>query len=497
MMRRLLLACALCGLAATAQAQPRGTLTVGAAVFTDNISPAAAGYNTLSLSYQVWEPLVARDASDALVPALATSWEVVSPTRWRFRLRPNVRWHDGTPFTAEDVRYTLAYVISPQTVYGRKTRIAGLTAIEVVDPLTVDLVTEGPAPLLARGLADIAIEQKALGERVGQANAIRTPIGTGPFRHAEWVPASHFDVTANSDYWGGAPRVARVRIRMIPEGSTRVASLLAGETQIIEEVPVDLIPSVRARRNLAVDAVESSVSLVMSFDTTRPPFNDVRARRAVDMAIDKPLLHRQMLDGFGSVLDGQLVTRNTFGHNPNLQNRPFDPAGARALLREVGIPAGFTNRINTLSGRYLSDVDIASAVAGMLDAVGLPTAVNVVEGAVMNRMERAREQGPMWQVGWFSVGDADFNTVWYTEASRRSYWVNAEYDRLWREARSTLDEGARRAAYHRMMEIMQEEQPAIFLFGLPRVAGRSTRVVNWRPAADSLLRLNTLELRDR
>jgi peptide/nickel transport system substrate-binding protein len=131
----------------------------------------------------------------------------------------------------------------------------------------------------------------------------------------------------------------------------------------------------------------------------------------------------------------------------------------------------------------------------MMRAVGIRTSVNVVEGAVWSRLDRNREQGPIYQIGWFSVGDADFNTVWYTEASRRNYWTNAEFDRLWREARSTIDEGERRRAYHRMMEIMHEEVPSVFMFGLPRIFGRSTRVEGWQPSRDSLLRLHRVGLR--
>ncbi len=495
-MRKLLLLAAALALSAPAAAQPQRQLVVGAAIFTDSISPAAGGYNTLSLVYQTWDPLVARDHNDDLVPALAERWETLSPTHWRFHLRRNVRWHDGSPFTAEDVKFTIEYVTNPRTVYVRKGRIAGITAVEVVDAHTVDIRTTSPAPLLLRGLADIAIEQKAITERLGPADAARRPVGTGPFRFGEWISGDRYDLTANPDYWGGAPRVERLRIRTIPEGSTRVASLLAGETHIIEEVPVDLIPSVRQRRNLAIDAVESSVSLVLTFDTRSPPFNDVRVRQALDFAMNRPQMHQAMLEGLGSILDGQLVTRATFGHNPNLRHRPFDQARARALLREAGFADGFETRINTLSGRYLSDVDIANAAAGMMRAVGIRASVNVVEGAVWARMDRNKEQGPIYQVGWFSVGDADFNTVWYTEASRRNYWTNAEFDRLWQEARSTLDENARRAAYHRMMEIMHEEVPSIFLFGLPRIYGRSNRVAaGWNASRDSLLRLHRVELR--
>ena len=489
----LLIVTALAG-ASPARAQ-KDTLVVGVALFTDSISPAAGAYITLSLVYQTWEPLVARDSDDKLIPALAERWENIGPTHWRFHLRQGVKWHDGTPFTAADVKFTIDYVTDPKTVYARKSRIAGVVATEIVDDKTVDIRTSAPAPLLPRGLADIAIEQKAITEKLGQTVAHRKPVGTGPWKFVEWVAGDRYDLIANPDYWGGPPAMKKLRIRAIPEGATRVASLVAGETDIIEEVPVDLLPSIEKRRNLKIDAVESSVSLVLSFDTRRPPFNDVRVRQALDHSIDKKTLLQQMLGGYGSVLDGQLVTRSTFGHNPKLAARPFDRTKAKALLAEAGFPKGFETKINTLSGRYLSDVDIANAAAGMMAEVGVKANVNVLEGGVWSQLDRSREPGPMYQVGWFSVGDADFNTVWYTDDSKRNYWSNAEFNRLWVEGRSTLDEAARLMIYNRMMEIMHEEVPSIFLFGLPRISGRSVNVSGWQPSRDSLLRLHKVSVK--
>lgn len=496
--RRTVLAAALtaaAGVPAARAQKDKDMLVVGASLFTDSIAPTTGAYITLSLCYQTWEPLVTRDHDDKIVPLLAERWEALSPTHWRFFLRKGVKWHDGSPFTAADVKFTIDYVIDPKQVYARKTRIAGTTGATIVDDMTVDIMTASPAPLLLRGLADIPIESKAHTEKVGQAEAHKKPMGTGPWKYVEWVAGDRYDLAANEAYWGGPPLMKKLRIRAIPEGATRVASLVAGETDIIEEIPVDLLPSVERRRNLKIDSVESSVSLVHTFDTRKPPFNDVRVRRALDMAIDKPALVKQMLGGYGSVLDGQLVTKGTFGYNPNLKSRPFDPVKAKALLAEAGFPKDFQNKINTLSGRYLSDVDIANAVAGMMSQVGVKTSVNVVEGGVWSQLDRARDQGPMYQVGWFSVGDADFNTVWYTEVSKRNYWTNAEYDRLWAEARSTMDEAARLKAYNRMMEIMHDEVPSIFLVGLPRVSGRSDKVSGWRPARDSLLRLHQVSVK--
>ena len=144
-MRRLLKNVLAAALAVTAGAsaahaqKDKDMLVVGASLFTDSIAPTGGAYITLSLCYQTWEPLVARDGEDKLVPALAERWEALSPTHWRFHLRKGVKWHDGTPFTAADVKYTIDYVIDPKQVYARKTRIAGVTGAEIVDEMTVDI----------------------------------------------------------------------------------------------------------------------------------------------------------------------------------------------------------------------------------------------------------------------------------------------------------------------------------------------------------------------
>ena len=181
------------------------------------------------------------------------------------------------------------------------------------------------------------------------------------------------------------------------------------------------------------------------------------------------MILKQLLYGNGSLLNGQTLTSNTFGHNPNLSAYPYDVKKAKQLLKEAGYQNGFETSITTRSGKYLSDVDISNAISGMLMQVGIKTGVNVVEGGVYSKMVKAREMGPMHMVGWYSLGDADFSTVWFTDGSNRAYWKNDEYEKLFLEGRSTMDVAVREKAYHRMMEIINEEAPPIFLFGMPSV----------------------------
>jgi peptide/nickel transport system substrate-binding protein len=492
MARRALLAAFLAMMTAAggAAAQQR-QIVVAIPAFPDTLTPGFSSFTSLTMSFQTMDPLFLRDEEGKILPGLATEWRAVTDTTWRVKLREGVRFHDGTPFTAEDVKGTIDYVLDPRNAYGTRNRIVGITGVTVIGPHEVEITTAAPFPTMINGLSDIPIESQRY-RTAGPPG--RPPVGTGPWRYGRWVAGDRYELTANAEYWGGAPRTERLLLRQIPEPSTRVASLLAGETHIIQEVPVDLIPRIRNSRVAEVASVETSVGLVLTFDATKPPFNDRRVRIAMDHAINRQLILDQVLAGQGSLLQGQLVTSNTFGFNPNVRARPYDPALARRLLAEAGFPRGFNTTIATRSGRYLSDVDITNAITGMWQEVGVRTNVNVMEGGVWARQATAQDMGPSHLVGWFSLGDADFATVWFTRAGQRAFWHNEEYERLFTEARSTVDTQKRLAAYHRMMEILNEEAPSIFLFGLPSINGKSRRLQGWRPSSDTILRLTRAEL---
>jgi len=487
-----LIVAAFLSFAGVASAQPR-QLVVGIPSFPDSLSTGISSFTALTMSFQVMDPLFLRDEDGKILPGLATEWHATDDRTWRFRLREGVRFHDGTPFTASDVKATIEHVLNPRITYGTRSRIAQIESVAVVAPHEVEVRTKAPFPTLINGLSDIPIESAAH-LAAGGISGARPPMGTGAWRYGRWVGGDRYELTANAEYWGGAPRIPRLLLRQIPEPSTRVASLLAGETHIIQEVPVDLIPRIRNSRNAEISSTETSVGLVLTFDTTKPPFNDRRLRIAMQHAVDRPLILEQILGGQGTLLQGQLLTSNTFGFNPSIRPRAYDPAEARRLLAEAGMARGFNTSIATRSGRYLSDVDISNAIAGMFQEVGVRTSVNVVEGGVWTRMAGAADMGPMHIVGWFSLGDADFATIWFTRGGQRAFWHNDEYERLFVEARSTVDQAQRERAYHRMMEIMHEEAPSIFLFGLPSIAGKARNLSGFRSSSDTILRLTRATL---
>ncbi|WP_158746601.1 ABC transporter substrate-binding protein [Acidisphaera sp. L21] len=471
------------------------TLTIGAAVFPDSLRSGNGSYASLSLLEQTNDPLIARDNAGDLHPALATSWEMTDPMTLRVHLRQGVKFSDGVDFTADDVVFTINRVLDPATGYAFITRIGQVANATAVDKYTVDIKTRTVFPTLLRGLSDIIIEPKHYYEKAGATVVAGHPIGTGPFVFQDWVPGDHYTLTTNKAYWGGAPKFDKLVIRTIPDGSTRVASLVAGESQIIEEVPIDLIDQVNESGSAKVNEISTTVGLVLTFDPSVKPFDNPKIREAFDYAIDKNLILKQILKGQGEILQNQVLTKGVLGWDADLKARPFDPVKAKKMLVDAGYDFNTPVPITTQNGKYVSDTDICNAVAGMLNQIGVKATVNVVEGGVFQQMSNAQKMGVMYMIGWYSVGDADFASVWYTKSGLRTKWQDPEYEALFVAARTTIDEAERVKDYHRMMEILADQTPSVFLFGLPSLYGVSDSVTGFGAAADKLLRLTQVQVK--
>jgi peptide/nickel transport system substrate-binding protein len=189
----------------------------------ESLETGGSSFANSNCAMQVLDALVLRDDAGQLLPGLATKWTALDPTSWKFDLRPGVTFHDGSAFSSADVKFTLDYVLAPQSIYGLKSRISLITAVEAPDAQTVVLRTKGPFPTLVEALVDIAIEPQAYVARVGRAGMTAHPVGTGPFRFRKWVPGDSYALDAFDGYWGGAPAMRSVLFRNIPEASTRAA----------------------------------------------------------------------------------------------------------------------------------------------------------------------------------------------------------------------------------------------------------------------------------
>jgi peptide/nickel transport system substrate-binding protein len=283
-------------------------------VFSDSLRSGTSSFASLSLMTQTNDLLVARDNKGDLHPALALRWETIDPLTMRFHLRQGVKFSDGVEFTADDVAFTINRVLDPAVAYAQAARISQVEKAVAVDKYTVDVKTKAVFPTLVRGLSDIIMEPKHYYEKVGPEKVAAHPIGTGPFIFKEWVPGDHYTLTANKDYWGGAPG-RRLIIRTIPDGSTQIASLVTGEPDH-EEVPIDLIDQVNSsgqRQGRQHQHHRRSGAHLRSHDQA---VRQSQIREAFDYAIDKPLILKQILKGQGALLDGQVLTKEPWAGTP-------------------------------------------------------------------------------------------------------------------------------------------------------------------------------------
>ena len=344
----------------------------------------------LNFLNNVYEALVTLDQKLQLAPALATDWKQTAPTIWRFHLRPNVRFHDGTPFTADDVIFSYQRAMAD----GSEVRIfvGGIREIRKVDPLTIDIVSTTPDAILPNGLFQWLImsrawcvankADRAVDKRKGVENAASFKAnGTGPFRLASREPGTRTVLVKNADYWEKVDgNVDEVVFVPIGNPATRVAALLSGEIDMMEPVPQQDIPRIDANAATRVVQGPELRTLFLGMDQRRDalpnvpgpnPFRDRRVRQAFYQAIDIETIRAKVMRGAATPA-GELVAPGVNGFVPALNKRlPYDVDAARKLMAEAGRANGFDLTMNCTNDRYVNDAQICQAVAAMLARINV------------------------------------------------------------------------------------------------------------------------------
>jgi len=395
-------------------------LTVGMSAEPNSMDPH---YHNLSpnnmMSAAVFDKLVEQDEAQNKVPALAESWKQLAPNVWEFKLRKGVKWHDGSPFTAEDVKFTMGRagnVPNSPSSFGLITKV--LSDIEVVDDLTVRLKTKDAFPLMPDYMSVIYVVSKKYGDgaTTNDYNSGKAMIGTGPFKFVEWVPGDRIVYEKNPDYWGAKPEWDKVIVKPITNDSSRVAALLAGDVDFIDNPATTDIATLKKNPQITLAEVASNRLIYLHLDSDRDkspfvtdvdgkpmdknPLKDVRVRRALSLAIDRKGIAEKVMEGLASPA-GQLMPPNVYATVPDLQPDPYDPKKAKALLAEAGYPNGFGLTIHGPNNRYVNDHKISQAVAQMLTRVGIKTAVVTMPSNVFFQKSSALEYSLML-VGWSS-----------------------------------------------------------------------------------------------
>ena len=346
----------------------------------------------------IYEPLVGRGTpAMQLEPALATSWELVEPTRWRFHLRKGVKFHNGNDFTAEDVIFSAERARHPNSQVGY--RYGGVTEIVAVDDYTVDMVSENPNPFIINNFFYLYIMDKEWAEEhetvipaamgaAGEAYANLHANGTGPFKVVRRVPDVETVVEPFDGWWGEKTHnITQAIFRPISSDPTRVAALLSGELDLIYPVPIQDVARIDGNDGTYVLSGPENRSIFLILDLWRDellysdikgknPFADTRVRKAVYQAIDIEAIIRTVMRGQATPALGAALSPTVYGYPHHLERHPFDLDAAKALLGDAGYADGFSVTLDCPNDRYVNDEEVCQAIVSMLAKAGIEVALN-------------------------------------------------------------------------------------------------------------------------
>ena len=381
---------------------------------------------TLATAQQIYEPLVNRTKDMTLEPALATSWGLTGdPTVWEFTLREGVTFHDGRPFTADDVVFTFERALKPTS--DMKDIIGTVSHTVAVDDYTVQIVTTGPNPILPQQINDIFVMSRGWAEEHGvtepqdsasneETYAVRHANGTGPFVVELREPDVRTVVNRNDAWWGlnedNPHNIDRIVFTPVANAATRVAALLSGELDFVLDTPVQDLARVRRTPGLKVQTTAEVRAIFMGLNTGRAelvtsdvkgknPFADIRVRQAMNMAVDREAIVSRIMRGLAEPA-GMLLSPGIGGYTEEIDALPpFDPERARALLADAGYPDGFSVTLDCTNDRYLNDEAICQAVVGMLARIGIRVRLDA-KTKTLHFPKIQNDQTDFYLLGWGS-----------------------------------------------------------------------------------------------
>lgn len=491
----------LCAVAAHAvhAASPEKTLVYGVGSDILSLDPANHASNaTAAVLINIFDQLIATDFTSGTLefrPSLAEKWQQTSPTTWVFDLRQDVKWHNGDPFTAEDVKFTVERTQGDKKLRS-SSKFASIKSVKVLSPYRIEVETNGPDALLLHrfvGNGPNIIPKKAF-EAAGSAEKFfANPVGTGPYKLVAWDKADRVTVEANGNWWGGKPKWESVVFRALPEVSTRVSELLTGGIDIATAVPPEDFDRINA--NPSTGTANSNIARnCMLAVRTSPEWKtgDVRVREAIDIAIDRDVLVKDVLSGLA------LPTRGFFppeipGSNHELdRDYRYDPERARKLLAEAGFPDGFEIELATSSGRFLKDKEVAEVVAGYLEDIGLRVKLQVLDWTVYKDRQLADKFGELYFrcMGSYTDASSFFNRNW----DEHHKWNSAGFKAAADKGRVETDDEKRDALAREVQAIVADERSQIGLY-FPKASYGYNKRLDFNPRFDEQFVVEEISLK--
>jgi peptide/nickel transport system substrate-binding protein len=464
------LLCVVLGLAGALASAAELRLGLSADVTTLDPHFVAAQPN-LTAQMHIFDALVRVDERGRVVPGIATAWSTPDPLTWELKLRPGVRFHDGSELTAEDIVFSLERPLAIKgSPGGYATYVRPISAKRIVDRHTLRLKTGVPYGPLLQDLAHVLIVSKRAAQNATgpDFDSGKAAIGTGPFKLVRFARADRIVLARHDAYWGGAAPWNSVTLRMLPNDPTRTAALLSGELDAIENVPTADLARLRksAAHRLAQATSWRTILLHVDQRRTPPPgvtdkagkplaanpFKDVRVRQALSRAINRQAIAERVMEGL-ALPASTVVSPSIIGHDPAVKPEPYDPEGAKKLLAVAGYPNGFMVRLATPNNRYINDEQVAQAAAQMWSRIGVTVRVDAMPLAAYLGKARNQEFG-VALLGWGSLAaDLALRSLAASPNPKNgwgtwnwAHYSNPELDKLVERSLSTVDPDKRELA---------------------------------------------------
>jgi peptide/nickel transport system substrate-binding protein len=476
---------------AAAQAR-KGEIVAGLSERMLTLDPANHySISATSVLRHIYDPLVEVTNDSKFVPCLAETWTPVNNTTWRFTLRKDVKFHDGTPFTADSVVYSLKRARD-------NTKLIKAFVYQDIE----DVRKEGDSTVIVttkRAFGSLPSHLTMLGmlPQTAAANEevfFQKPVGTGPFKFVKWTHGESINLEANAGYWKpGIPKVERLTVRFIPELSTRVAGLRAGELHVIDRVWPDMVPTLRSTPGVRVLDTPAIEAQRWIFQLEREAMKDPRVRKAISLAIDRNAIIKDLLVGYGRHVVSP-IPPGLIGH-ANFGQKPYDPAKARQLLKEAGYQ-NLSIDFVMMKDLYPKQLEITQAVAAMLGEVGIKVNIKNLEIATA-REHRSAGTYDMFFSGWAHMPhDPDwYFGQWFTRAGseKLTRYNNPRVEQLIAEGR-VPDPKVRQAKYEELERILWDEEPEIWPYYSVAIYGVSDRLRNFEPRRDYYVLLSDVAI---
>jgi peptide/nickel transport system substrate-binding protein len=511
---KLLIFALMLALAAPAAAQPAGTLVVGLVAEPVNLDPAqVTDLNSNRVGRRVVETLVTfPDESTQVVPGLAESWTISKDgLQYTFKLRSGIKFHDGTPLTAEAVKFSIERQINPEHPAHKLGKypfanffFGNVKAVEALSDERVAFLLKEPRAsflaILTAGAASIVSPTAVM--KTGPDYPLQ-PVGTGPFKFASWDRGQRVVLEKNPAYWKFPVKVDRVIYRPIVEDQARLTELLTGSLDVIVGVPPDFVGQLESGGKASVLKQVGAHVWYLGINNQKKPFDDKRVRQALNYAVNKDAIVRDVLKGTGTPSRGPVLP-NTWAADAALKAYPYDPERARKLLTEAGYPNGFSTTLwvpESGSGMQ-SPVAMSTVMQSNLKAVGVNVALQTMEWGAFLAKLRSKEQ-ELFALSWMAgTEDPDMvlypllhSSQWTPNGPNRALYKNPRFDDLLQQARLTTDQARRASLYKDAQRILVDDAPWVFVDHEIQIAALGRRVQGFKLHPSFDLRVETISLK--